>query len=266
MATPHSLAEAARVLTVALWVSLLFPGLVNGGATSRNCPRTRGRPRRVGYTDGRRQWRHPSRGCDLHERRASSVASQPGQSLRRRIDNDLGRRESKLRAAMSAVPAWNRSSSGLASATTASTDDSDGFTASAEVRSVEPDRLHRVSNHSSVPAIGGDETLAAGFGGAGQVVAVVDTGVEAAHPMLAGRVVAEACYSLGGDCPGGGLSLVGPGAAVPCTSGRSVFPRNARGGNHRCRRPDSWRCRTRRGADRDPGLLGVLRIELQRRR
>ncbi|MCS6940589.1 MAG: S8 family serine peptidase [Roseiflexus sp.] len=60
--------------------------------------------------------------------------------------------------------------------------------------------------------------------GAGVAIAVLDTGVEAGHPFLGGRVIAEACFSTNnpGDgatsfCPGGSTEVVGPGAAAPCT-------------------------------------------------
>jgi subtilisin family serine protease len=59
--------------------------------------------------------------------------------------------------------------------------------------------------------------------GAGVAIAVLDTGVDAAHPFLGGRVVAEACFSTNnsGDgatslCPGGGTEVIGPGAAASC--------------------------------------------------
>jgi len=45
---------------------------------------------------------------------------------------------------------------------------------------------------------------------------VLDTGVDAGHPMLEGRVVAEACFSGGRSCPDGSSSQVGPGAGAAC--------------------------------------------------
>jgi subtilisin family serine protease len=76
----------------------------------------------------------------------------------------------------------------------------------------------------SGPLVEATEAAALGFTGAGQTVAVLDTGVDAAHPFLAGKVVAEACINLvtstcptGGAIGGSGEVSWGPGAAAPCT-------------------------------------------------
>lgn len=75
----------------------------------------------------------------------------------------------------------------------------------------------------SGPLVGAPETWALGGRGAGQGVAILDTGVDASHPFLAGRVVAEACFSTTSAasgarsvCPNGESSQIGAGAAAPC--------------------------------------------------
>lgn len=69
--------------------------------------------------------------------------------------------------------------------------------------------------------IGVDRAVAAGYQGTGQVVAVLDTGVDRYHNWLQGDVVAEACFALntsqtGGTCPNGSHYQYGFGAAAPC--------------------------------------------------
>jgi subtilisin family serine protease len=70
---------------------------------------------------------------------------------------------------------------------------------------------------SSVPSVQADDMWAAGFTGSGQVIAVLDTGVDKSHPFLAGKVVEEACYSARSNCPNGTTSQTGSGSGVPCT-------------------------------------------------
>jgi subtilisin family serine protease len=92
------------------------------------------------------------------------------------------------------------------------------------VASVRPDRWSRVALDQSVPQVQGDLAHAAGFAGAGQAIAVLDTGVDAGHAFFGGRVVAEACFSNDhrlrflpqSVCPNGQDTQLGPGAATPC--------------------------------------------------
>lgn len=54
-----------------------------------------------------------------------------------------------------------------------------------------------------------------GYSGAGQAIAIIDTGVDGKHPFLAGKVVSEACYTKGG-CPRRTSVSTAAGSAVPC--------------------------------------------------
>ena len=94
-----------------------------------------------------------------------------------------------------------------------------------EVAAVHEDRLHAPALADSGPLIGAPEAWSLGFGGAGQHIAILDTGVDRNHPFLAGKVVHEACFSstFAEDsattaCPNGQESQVGTGAAAPCSS------------------------------------------------
>lgn len=83
-----------------------------------------------------------------------------------------------------------------------------------QVVSVMEDPKLRPNLDRSAPLIRAPEAWAAGFSGAGQTIAIIDTGVDKDHPFLAGKVVSEACY--GGFCPGGATSSVAPGSGKPC--------------------------------------------------
>ena len=92
------------------------------------------------------------------------------------------------------------------------------------VAQVFEDQLHSPSLSKSVPLIGLPSGRSGG-GVAGHAVAVLDTGVDASHPFLKGKVIAEVCFSsnkqrrgavIRSACPSGDLMQIGPGAARPC--------------------------------------------------
>jgi len=96
-----------------------------------------------------------------------------------------------------------------------------------DVVSIEEDRLNSLMLSQSVPLIGGTNAWASGFTGSGWTVAILDTGVEQSHSFLAGRTVAEGCYSNGNVsgsgslCPGAVGSTTAAGSGLNCSSGIS---------------------------------------------
>lgn len=90
------------------------------------------------------------------------------------------------------------------------------------VISITENRLNRPSLKKSVQLMQGTQAHDAGYTGAGQTIAIIDTGVDKTHPFLGGRVVSEACYSGTGPgskslCPGGVFSSTAPGSGMPCS-------------------------------------------------
>jgi len=99
---------------------------------------------------------------------------------------------------------------------------------SSRVLAVQEDRLHRPILNGSVPQIEADQAAAMGYDGSGQTVVVIDTGVDALHPNLAGKIVDEACFAKGspylsGDCPNGETFDEGVGSGSHCTFSSDCF-------------------------------------------
>src|SRR5688572_1397649 len=74
------------------------------------------------------------------------------------------------------------------------------------VKSIQLDRLEPPTLIDSVPLIGIPAAYGDGATGQGQAVVVIDTGIQANHEFLSGKVIAEACFSNGGGS-GSGVSL-----------------------------------------------------------
>lgn len=90
-----------------------------------------------------------------------------------------------------------------------------------EVISIEEDVPVWPALAESTALIGATNAWAKGFSGAGQTIAILDTGVDKTHPFLANKVVSEACYSSNTPsttslCPGAALASTNSGAGVNC--------------------------------------------------
>lgn len=93
------------------------------------------------------------------------------------------------------------------------------------VTSVQEDVPAPAALFDSVPLIGGSTAWGMGYSGAGQLVAIIDSGVDGEHEFLAGKVISEieACFSTisagygsSSLCPNGFEEQTGEGAAVNC--------------------------------------------------
>ena len=87
---------------------------------------------------------------------------------------------------------------------------------SGQVEAVQEDIPERANLAESGPLVRAPQAWAAGARGGGWAVAILDTGVQNTHPFLAGRIIAQACFSSN-LCPNKQNRQVGPGAALSCS-------------------------------------------------
>ncbi|UHD14495.1 S8 family serine peptidase [Thiocapsa bogorovii] len=92
-----------------------------------------------------------------------------------------------------------------------------------EVLDVVEDIAYPPALSTSVSLVGALGGTFEGYSGEGQVIAVLDTGVDKSHPFLSGKVVSEACYSSNYTssgvyslCPGGVTASTAVGSALNC--------------------------------------------------
>ena len=93
-----------------------------------------------------------------------------------------------------------------------------------EVVTLEEDIRVEPSLETSTALVGAPNAWSQGYSGAGQAVAILDTGVDGEHSFLKDRVVSEACYSGSGSfessvCPGGVRESTGIQSGEPCSLG-----------------------------------------------
>ncbi|MEJ7861057.1 MAG: S8 family serine peptidase [Pyrinomonadaceae bacterium] len=90
------------------------------------------------------------------------------------------------------------------------------------VTSIEEDEIGEPGLAESVPQIGAPEAWQSGYTGSGQTIAILDSGVDKNHGFLAGKVIAESCYSsnvsgaASSFCPGGATESTAPDSGINC--------------------------------------------------
>lgn len=96
---------------------------------------------------------------------------------------------------------------------------------SKQVAAIGRDKIFYPSLSESAAQIGVSKAWSMGGTGAGQTIAIIDTGVDKNHPFLRGKVVSEACfsttyapYSSTSLCPGGVGAFVGTDAGLHCST------------------------------------------------
>jgi subtilisin family serine protease len=94
---------------------------------------------------------------------------------------------------------------------------------SPQVASINEDKLSSPDLAESTDLIDSRAVNEGGYGGSGQMVAVLDTGIDKNHEFLSGQVYGEACFSTNDTdfnadslCPNDTEYETGPGKANPC--------------------------------------------------
>lgn len=94
------------------------------------------------------------------------------------------------------------------------------------VTSLHEDKPRAPTLSQSIVVVGATSAWASGYTGAGQTVAILDTGVDKWHSFLWGKVVSEACYSTNAAswgsssvCPGGVSESTAPDSGMYCDLG-----------------------------------------------
>lgn len=136
--------------------------------------------------------------------------------VQREFADDMGWRNFNELVAYKSIPVV---------AKTLTSEEAERVLASGKVNGLYRNSELHLSLRESTRIVRSAELARLGAGGRGQVVAVVDTGIDDTHPFLRGKVVNGACFSYLGQCPGGVTRAEGPSA------GRPLFPASV-GGDH----------------------------------
>ena len=146
---------------------------------------------------------------------------------------ELGRRAALGRAAQEFVDRLPQGAEAAADVTRASrfvaakvdTEGLEALRADPAVESISLNEWRKPTLATSIGTVGAPVAWQSGYTGASGAVAILDTGVQANHPMLNGRVTHGECFSGGGTplsgvtplCPGGAMTGSGVAAGAPCT-------------------------------------------------
>ncbi len=94
-----------------------------------------------------------------------------------------------------------------------------------EVTFIREDELHAPTLFESTQVVRAPQAWNAGFSGQGQVIAILDTGVDKNHPFLSGKVISDACYSttdsqqgVSSLCPGGVFQSTATNSGLNCNT------------------------------------------------